>query len=156
MCKVAFNHSFSPSLCFSQRNNAPGSVLDCFRVALPAPTLARQADTRRHLGEPGLKRIRQNLLLFIAMRRLPPSLKLCDFGELSATPPSPFLYPLLLWHFGLYSRLALTLANFVCSCLGVMAATMAYPSYPSYPSVIDSENFKWNLPWLMLRNAPSE
>lgn len=127
MCKVAFNHFFS----FSEKQCA-GNVLDCFRVSLPPSTsslLAVQTlETRRHLGEPRLKRIRQNLLLFIATRLgcLPPWSYVTLGNCLPRPHPATLIHIrlphnpswLLLWHFGLslcFTVASLTFPNFVCN-----------------------------------------
>lgn len=136
MCKVAFNHFFS----FCEKQCA-GNVLDCFRVAsLPFPLAVQTLDTRRHLGEPRLKRIRQNLLLFIATRLggcLPPwsyvTLGNCLprphpptlFHIRLCLPPSLLAFALALWAFALlYSRLfdfsQLCLQLICCCCSTVV------------------------------------
>lgn len=137
MCKVAFNHFFLLRR-ETMRRQRLGLLPRCSPPPPPSPLAVQTLDTRRHLGEPRLKRIRQNLLLFIATRLgcLPPSLELCDFGELSATPPStnslshsppPSLlaFALALWAFALlYSRLfdfsQLCLQLICCCCSTVV------------------------------------
>lgn len=124
MCKVAFNHFF-----FFSEKQCAANVLDCFRV----PPTHRALWKRRYSTASWRASTKKDSPEFTpfhcnALPGLPPSLELCDFGELSATPPStnslshslshPSWLWLLLWHFGLslcFTVASLTFPNFVCN-----------------------------------------
>lgn len=109
--------------------------------SLTSPLAVQTLETRRHLGEPRLKRIRQNLLLFIATRLggcLPPwsyvTLGNClprPYPPILfriRLPPSLLAFALALWAFALlYSRLfdfSQLCLQLICCCYSTVVVVL--------------------------------